>query len=623
MRRAEIRWLSGGPVAQRATCALLATLAATAILAVPGPAAAASPAPLGLGDCGPAEGVYQCSGLVDTWDGVPLDTTVTLPDRHSRDLPLIVEIHGFGNSKYEYLDPESTAYTDNAYSWARDGYAVLTYTARGLWGSCGTPDARLASPAACAGGYIHLADVRYEGRDTLELAGRLADSRFVDHRRIGVTGDSYGGGQSLMLAALRNRVMLPDGSYEPWRSPEGRRLRIRAAAPVIPWTDLVYAAAPNGRVPINAVSNRRVSTRPVGVQKATVVNAIFAAAQFATGPGQPLGEPFVPGRPMGFLAPPGTDAGADVAGWVARTSAGEPYDDARAKSIVRELTRFHSPLYVSPRTRPAPLFLASGFTDDLFPTDEVIRYANRTRRLHPEVPLSLMLGDFGHQRASNEPLERERLLEEIHAFMDLHLRGAGVGPRRGVAAYVQRCPKSRDAGRAYRAAEFRDLTRGKLRTHARGPLEISSTGVGDPAVGRAIDPVAGGGDSCVVTERSSSPGTARVPLFEPTRPGGVTMIGAPRLRARLDVSGADPVDSQIATRLWDVAPGGNQRLVARGLYRPRQGANTWQLHPGAWRFAAGHTAELELLGADPPYGRPSNFPFSIEIRNLRVLTPVR
>jgi dienelactone hydrolase len=586
------------------------------------PTQAASPSPLGLTDCGPTNGVYACSGLVETWDGVPLDTTVTLPSAKARDLPLIVEIHGFGNSKYEYLDPASTAYTDNAYAWAREGYAVLTYTARGLWGSCGTPDARAANALACAEGYIRLADVRYEGRDTLELAGRLADSPLVDHRRIGLTGDSYGGGQTLMLAALRNRVMLPDGSLIPWRSPEGVRLEIAAAAPVIPWTDLVTAAAPNGRVPINGKANRALATRPVGVEKLTVVNAIFAAAQFATGPGQPLGEPFIPGRPMGYLAPIGTVPEADVAGWVARTSTGEPYTDPSAKKIVKLLADYHSAYYLSPRTPPAPLFIASGFTDDLFPADEAIRYANRTQRLHPDASLSMRLGDFGHQRASNDPLERERLLAEIHSFMDAQLRGIGNGPRQGVTAYVQRCPKAVDSGGPFHANRFRGLTRRKIRTREPGPLTVRSTGLGDPTVGRAIDPVSGGGDSCVVTSPSNSPGTARIELFEAER--GATMIGSPRIRAILDVSGAKPEVTQIASRLWDVSPdGSSQHLVARGSYRPRQGKNVWQLHPGSWRFRRGHTAELELLGADVPYGRPSNSAFSTELRNVRVRTPVR
>jgi cephalosporin-C deacetylase-like acetyl esterase len=174
--------------ARLASCALVVLLLGP--LAGEGRAAE----PLGLDSCRQVGALRQCSGLVNTWDGVPLDTTLTLPPGPARRLPLVTEIHGLGNSKHEYLDPESRAYTDNAYGWARDGYAVLTYTARGFWGSCGTPEARLASPGPCARGYTHLADVRYEARDTQELIGRLVDAGTVDPRRIGVTGDSYGGG---------------------------------------------------------------------------------------------------------------------------------------------------------------------------------------------------------------------------------------------------------------------------------------------------------------------------------------------------------------------------------------------------------------------------------------------
>jgi dienelactone hydrolase len=304
-------------VGRRAAACLSLTGTALAVAAgVP----SALAGPLGLDECEQAEGVHQCSGLVDTWDGIPLDTTVTLPTEGAEDLPLVVGVHGFGNSKYEYLDPKSEAYTGNAFSWAQRGYAVLTYTARGLWGSCGTPESRLASPVKCLDGYIHLADVRYEVRDTQELIGRLVDEGVADADAIGVTGDSYGGGQTLMLAALRDRVMEPEGTLVPWRSPAGKRLELAAAAPVIPWTDLVSAAAPNGSVSATRRTSRERATTPVGVEKATVVNAIFAAAQFAIGPGQPIGEPFIPGRPMGYLAPLGTDPEADVAGSVSPTT---------------------------------------------------------------------------------------------------------------------------------------------------------------------------------------------------------------------------------------------------------------------------------------------------------------
>ncbi len=590
-------------------------------LAALGVAAPAQAGPLGLEDCGPAEGVYRCDGLVETWDGVPLDVTVVLPRESTRRAPLVTEIHGFGNSKHEYLDPNSTAYTDNAFAWARDGYAVLTYTARGLWGSCGTPEARAANEIACATGYIHLADVRYEARDAQELIGRMVDERYAHPRKLGVTGDSYGGGQSLMLTALADRTMRPDGALVPWRTPSGRRLRLAAAAPVIPWSDLIYAAAPNGRVAATRITPRARANSPVGVEKATFVNAIFAAAQFATGPGQPIGEPFVPGRPMGFLAPPLVDPEADVTNWVSRTSQGEPYTDANARAIVETLARYHSAYNIDSSRRPPPLFLASGFTDDLFPVDEVLRFANRTQRKHPRAPLSLLLGDFGHQRAANKPAERAHLLRAIHRWFDHYLRGRGRTPGRGAKAYVQTCPRERPGLGPYSAKRFGRLAPRALRSRDGEPQTITSDG-GDPQIGAALDPVAGGGDSCAQTDSAHAEGTARYVLKRAGR-RAVTMIGAPRIRANLAVTGAEPSVAQVAGRLWDVAPDGTQRLVARGSYRPRAGRNVWQLHPGSWRFRRSHAAELELLGNDAPYSRPSNGAFEIEVTRLRSRLPVR
>jgi hypothetical protein len=598
--------------------ALPALLAAAAIWA---PSASAAAPPLGLDSCGPAEGVYQCSGLVATWDGVPLDVTLTLPKKGARHLPLVVEVNGFGNSKYEYLDPESQAYTDNAFGWAKDGYAALTYTARGQWGSCGTPEARLASPVDCATGYIHLADIRYEVRDAQTLIGKLVDAGVAARRKIGVTGDSYGGGQSAMMAALRDRVMRPDGTLVPWRSPAGKRLRLAAAAPVIPWTDLPYAAAPNGRTRSNQVTPRNADSRPVGVEKLTFVNAIFAAAQTATGPGQPIGEPFVPGRPMGFLSPPGLDPEADVAAWVSRTDEGEPYDDAQTRSIVHILRRYHSAYYVNAAHSPPPLFIASGFTDDLFPVDEALRYANRTARRYPSLPMSLFLGDFGHQRASNKPAERAALVEAIHAWFDRFVKGGGARPAQGVLAYVETCPREKPSLGPFHARTFRLLAHGALRYRS-GAAQTVDSGGGDPSVGAALDPVGGGGDACKTTPADPESGTATYPL--PMRTRGVTLIGAPRIRARLAIDGVGPGVAQLAARLWDVAPGGgSQTLVARGQYRPHQGRNSFELHPGAWRFAKGHTPKLELLGNDAPSFRPSNGAFTIDVSRLRLRLPTR
>jgi hypothetical protein len=73
-----------------------------------------------------------------------------------------------------------------------------------------------------------------------------------------------------------------------------------------------------------------------------------------------------------------------------------------------------------------------------------------------------------------------------------------------------------------------------------------------------------------------------------------------------------------------VAPDGSQTLVARGLYRPTSdGRQVFQLHPGAWRFAPGHVAKLQLLGRDAPYARASNGTFTVEVRSLELRMPVR
>ena len=573
--------------------------------------AEAAAQPLGLTDCAPAQGVYQCSGVVKTWDGVPLDTTVTLPAADaSRPLPLIADIHGFGNSKYEYLDPASEAYTGNAYTWAKAGYAVLTYTARGLWASCGSPDARLAGGADCLKGYIHLADVRYEARDTQELIGRLVDDGTADPKRIGVTGDSYGGGQSLELAALRNRVMLPSGELVPWQSPKGVPISIAAAAPVIPWSDLMGAIAPNGH---------RSTTSPVGVFKTSFMNAIAVAAQFGTGPGQPMGQPFIPGRPMGFLAPPGTDPDADVLSWVARADRGEPYDDPDAQAIVARLERFHSPYTIDSSVAPPPLFIGSGFTDDLFPVDEALRFADRTRREHPKTPVSLLFGDFGHQRASNKPADRKRLLDSIRAWMDWWLRRQGTKPFRGVTALTQTCPRTAPSAGPFRARTFGRLARSFVRYSAAGSQTVMSTG-GDPQVAAAIDPAAGGGDACATTRTDASPGTA---VYSLPPSNGWTLLGEPAVSAKLAASGDA---AQIAARLWDVAPdGSSQTLVARGTYRPFGSGRLemFKLHANGWRFEKGHVPKLELLGADAPYTRVSNGVFTIAVKSLELRMPAR
>src|SRR6266513_5562121 len=67
---------------------------------------------------------------------------------------------------------------------------------------------------------------RFEARDAQYLAGLLADEGLIKGQKIGVTGSSYGGGQSFILGVLRDRTMARDGRLVPWRSPKGKPMRI-------------------------------------------------------------------------------------------------------------------------------------------------------------------------------------------------------------------------------------------------------------------------------------------------------------------------------------------------------------------------------------------------------------
>jgi hypothetical protein len=105
-------------------------------------------------------------------------------------------------------------------------------------------------------------------------------------------------------------------------------------------------------------------------------------------------------------------------------------------------------------------------------------------------------------------------------------------------------------------------------------------------------------------------------------------MGSPTVIADFTLPGEN---SQVAARLLDVAPDGQERLVARGLWRPATGGPTrqvFQLFPTGWTFAEGHVPKLELLPADTNtgapggYGRRSNDQQPVTVSNLQLRLPV-
>jgi predicted acyl esterase len=581
---------------------VLVASALVAATALPAADAAAAPTPFGSLACVPQEGVRLCSGRVATFDGVPLDVNVTLPASGDGGFPLVILSHGWGGAKFPLVDADDRGNLQgSSLPWAQRGYATLSISARGFGNSCGAVPSRAA--VGCERGWIRLDDTRFEIRDVQHLAGRLVDDGIADAARIGVHGGSYGGGVSNALAILRSRIMRPDGTLAPWTSPKGRPISLAAAAPYIPWSDLVYSLVPNGRTLDYVLPRERDSRDPKGVMKQSFVSGLYAT-----------------GNAAGFIAPAGADPNADLTTWFTRISAGEPYDgDPEITALADEIWTHHSSISLDRSVPPAPMFLASGWTDDLFPIDEAVRLRNAVLARHPDTPVALMFLDSGHQRGTNKPADLERYRRHLGAWMDRYVKGdRSADVLSGVEALTQTCPSDAPSGGPYRAPSWPQLRRGEVRFSSAEAVTVTNAG-GDPDVARAIDPVGGGGDACASVAASDEPGTANFRL--PAATGrGYTLMGPPTIVADLRTTGTFP---QLAARLWDVAPDGQQTLVARGVYRPDPaGRQVFQLHGNGWRFAPGHVPKLQLLGRDVPYARASNGAFSVEASQIELRLPV-
>ncbi|MFD6199991.1 alpha/beta fold hydrolase [Streptomyces rubiginosohelvolus] len=140
-------------------------------------------------------------------DGVPIDTSY-FHAKGSGKRPAVLIGHGFGGSKNDVRT--------QAEKLAADGYAVLTWSARGFGKS---------------GGKISLNDPDHEVKDVSRLIDWLAERPEVEldgkgDPRVGLTGASYGGAVSLLAA--------------------GHDERVDAIAPVITYWNLADALFPDG-----------------------------------------------------------------------------------------------------------------------------------------------------------------------------------------------------------------------------------------------------------------------------------------------------------------------------------------------------------------------------------------
>lgn len=633
-----------GPLRRAVACAGAALIALTWSAT----AGAAAPEPFGL-PCAPKAGVRFCpmtslQQRVPSFDGVPIDLDVTLPAEGDGPFPTVVLLHGLTGDKsfVQVDDPDDpdeitsvTADYNNVF-YARRGYAVVAITSRGFGASCGTARSRRPYPA-CRRGWLHMGDRRWEARDAQTLLGRLVDEGIADPARLGAVGISYGGGQAMQLAFLRDRIALPDGTFAAWRSPGGTPLAIAGVYAKMGWSNLGTALMPNGRYDGAGVTDFDTAFDPPGVMKLSY--SVAAAALTVYG---------------GYVPRAGGDASADVQGWFGRLAVGEPYRGVQWERL--RGTMIHKSIYGIPGT-PAPMLLESAFNDDMLDPRQSLE-AYHLARSRPGARVALQLGESGHPRANNAVPQARSLSRRGAEFLDAELLGRGTGAAPG-SVYLSRftCPKTAPVPEPITAAAWEDVGTGGTVTFGGDlprpavlrswPLDFYGQRVDDPLVplgggairqiltkalrdpsevakalqGNAADLAGDAADLTRPCKRTTAARSSAATWTGPAAAEPWTLAGTGRLTLQLHSTGRH---GMVSTRLWDLGPDGARRLLARGVRRltSREGGRIEvPFSPYAYRFEAGHRPQVEVLAADSPMYKPSAEPFSLVVTRAEVALP--
>lgn len=585
-----------------------------------------------------------CSGQVPSFDHSTLDVDLTQPAPNTgAQHPLIVMLHGFGNNKHEWESVTDNGDGADKHHWnshwfARHGYYVLTYTARGFQdpGKDQGADYQPATPGGTSvdlsppssSGTLHVKSRDFEIRDTQWLAALVAASYpNVDPGSVAVTGGSYGGGESWLQASQ------PQWTFPHTVDPSLPVLQLQVAVPKYPWTDLSYALAPNGHGGGPTLSDLYESSQghpdsdtgqgnPTGDPKASYITGLFAS-----GNAKGVFE-------EGQTTDPGTEGPVNIPAWNTRlVGVGDPFPaaDPIVAQARRGLTEFRSAYYqdeawaAQARGRKVAIFSIQGWTDDLFEAVESFREFKYLKRLDPRWPVSVAVADIGHSRAQNMPATWRRLNEQAWQTLQANIHGSH-DQQTTVYSEPTLCANDGDPGRNDTASERltatspEGLSGGALAIgYAKSGALTEASGSGDPD-GLATDPIVGGfvdgafanGGACRTSTDPSPAADASgryTALSEPL-PSALTYVGLGTVTLPYTLVGpAATVD----TRIWDVAPGGPTLLMTRGTYRLDVGAGDAStgtlrlpLYGNHWPLAPGHRIRLDLAEVDEPTFRRTN-----------------
>jgi ABC-2 type transport system ATP-binding protein len=509
---------------------------------------------------------------------VVLDASFFLPPGTGK-VPAILLAHGFGETKYA-VQPE-------AEYLARAGFAVLTWSARGFGASTGQ---------------IGLDSPGYEVKDVEQLVSWLArQPRVLLDRpgdpRVGIAGESYGGGIALLAAAYDHRI--------------------DAVVAQSTWNNLATALFPNG-----------AGGGPAGgVFKRQWAGLLFTqgAVGFGTSSGGALPVPAGTSPPAGgsgSALPPAVAARSALCGRFQPQICAMYQQIAttgRATPQAISLLLRSSPASVAGRMR-APTLLLQGENDSLFGMDQANANYQAIRRNGGPADMVWFAG--GHDGGDQETSRVNSLTAQWFsrwlmpgqpapprpAASGLGVTGqAATGqPGFAVTRVLGFDPSSDQASLGIATAGSYPGLAGTTRTLIRltGPPQTIVSPAGGAPASISVFPGLGslGTPGLTFDMPGQSAAFTSAPLARP-----VQLTGSATVRIR--VSGA-PVVTLFA-KIYDVDQAGNATLPNQ-LVSPvrvtgaQRGRVVSVALPGLdYSFAAGHRLRLVLTTTDFAYASPA------------------
>jgi ABC-2 type transport system ATP-binding protein len=471
-----------------------------------------------------AEGVRAEERRVTVSGGVELDSTLYLPE--ILPAPAVLVAHGFGGSK--------AAVDADARALAARGFVVLAWSARGFGASTGqialnAPDAEVADARA-------LVDLLAQRPEVVRDA--------PGDPRVGVTGASYGGALSLLLAGYDDRI--------------------DALAPVITWNDLGQALFPQAATagPLPADTPARGAFGPDGVFKRGWAGVFFSAGLPPAGAGGPT-------APAGSPAPAAAPAGDATCGRFTAEVCGaytEAATTGRISAATAERLRRSSPATVTDRIT-APTLLVQGAQDTLFGLDQAD--ANARQLAAAGAPVAVVWYAGGHDGAAPGPA----ICDRIGTWFDVHLAGHGgdAGP---VFSYEVesgvRTGGDTPTSRSVAAPGYPGIGGTPPVTTEALPLEGPPQAVLHPAGGNpaAITTLPGVGGSLGSLGSRLATVTAELPgqsaqFRTPALDAPLLVTGAPRVEVTVTRVPGQPGagEAVLFGKLYEVSPDGRRRLL--------------------------------------------------------------